>query len=188
MMMTSLSALLVPILVASVLVFIASSLVHMVLPWHKSDYPKMSNEDQVMDALRPLAIPPGDYIVPRPSDMKDMKSPEFLAKFARGPVFMMTVMPGGTMNMGPQLIRWFCFCVVVSIFSGFVAGSALVPGVSGSAAFHFSALTAFASYSLAYWPMSIWYHRAWSITVKQTIDGLIYACLTGAAFMWFWPK
>ena len=60
--MTELSALWLPVLLSSVIVFVASSVIHMALPWHKSDYPKVPNEDKVMDALRPLAIPPGDYI------------------------------------------------------------------------------------------------------------------------------
>ena len=76
--MTALSALWLPILLSAVVVFVASSVIHMGSPWHKSDYPKMPNEDQVMDALRPLAIPPGDYMVPRVQRPRaEMKSPEF---------------------------------------------------------------------------------------------------------------
>ena len=67
----------------------------MASPWHKTDYPKLANEEQVMDALRPLAIAPGDYFMPRPSSMADMKSAEFKAKTARGPRVLMTVMPRG---------------------------------------------------------------------------------------------
>ena len=65
--MTGLSALWLPILLSAAIVFVVSSVIHMVLPWHKSDYPRMANEDKVMDALRPPIIPPGDYMVPRPS-------------------------------------------------------------------------------------------------------------------------
>jgi len=117
-----------------------------------------------------------------------MKSPEFKAKFERGPVFMMTMMPGGTMNMGPQLFQWFIYSIVVSIFAGYIAGHALAPGASYLQVFRFAGATAFCSYTLAYWPMSIWYRRALSITVKSTIDGLLYACLTAGAFGWLWPK
>jgi hypothetical protein len=62
--MTGLHALWLPILLSAVIVFVASSLIHMVLPWHKNDYPRMQNEDKVMDALRPLALAPGDKIGP----------------------------------------------------------------------------------------------------------------------------
>jgi hypothetical protein len=63
--MTELSALWLPILLSAVIVFVVSSIIHMATPWHKSDFPKLPNEDQVRDALRPLAIPPGEYMIPR---------------------------------------------------------------------------------------------------------------------------
>ena len=44
--MTALSSLWLPILVSAVLVFIASTVIHMVLSfWHRGDYLKMPNED-----------------------------------------------------------------------------------------------------------------------------------------------
>ncbi|HYM35348.1 MAG TPA: hypothetical protein VET48_08135, partial [Steroidobacteraceae bacterium] len=73
--MTSLFALWLPILLSAVIVFVVSSIIHMVLPWHKSDYPKLSNEDKVLDALRPLSVPPGDYMMPRPATRQEMSSP-----------------------------------------------------------------------------------------------------------------
>jgi hypothetical protein len=56
--MTPLSALWLPILQSAVAVFVASSVIHMVSPWHRSDYPRLPVERQVLDALRPLAVPP----------------------------------------------------------------------------------------------------------------------------------
>jgi hypothetical protein len=50
-----------------------------------------------------------------------------------------------------------------------------------------TATVAFAGYALALWQYSIWYGRAWSVTIRSTIDGLIYGLLTGAAFGWLWP-
>jgi len=52
--MTSLYTLWLPILLSSVFVFVASSVIHMLLPWHKGDYSSVPNEERVMDALRPL--------------------------------------------------------------------------------------------------------------------------------------
>src|SRR5258707_8507046 len=63
--MTSIVALWLPILLAAVMVFLVSSVIHMASPWHKADYPRIPSEERVMDLLRPLAIPPGDYMVPR---------------------------------------------------------------------------------------------------------------------------
>src|SRR5437867_11651621 len=105
--MTGLAALWLPILLSAVIVFVVSSGIHMMSPWHKSDYPKLPNEDRVMDALRPLAIPPGDYMMPRPSSRQEMRSPQYAEKFKKGPVMMFTVWPGGSMAMGKQLVQWF---------------------------------------------------------------------------------
>jgi hypothetical protein len=78
--MVSPIALWLPILLSAVVVFVVSSIIHMALPWHKNDYPKIPNEDAVRAALRPLNIPPGSYMVRRPSSQKEMGSPEFLEK------------------------------------------------------------------------------------------------------------
>src|SRR6185436_11035572 len=100
MIMTALTALWLPILLSSVFVFIASSIIHMMPLWHRTDYPQLANQDQVMDALRPLAIPQGEYMIPRPSNMKEMKTPEFAEKMKRGPVVMMTVLKPAPPSMG----------------------------------------------------------------------------------------
>src|SRR5256886_15614010 len=126
--MTGLLALWLPIVGSAVLVFVVSSVIHMMSPWHKSDYPKLANEDRVMDALRPLAIPPGDYMMPRPSSREEMRTPQFAEKFKRGPVLMLTVWSGGSMGMGKQLGQWFVYALVVGCFAAYVAGRALPPG------------------------------------------------------------
>ena len=186
--MTGLLTLWLPILLSAVLVFVVSSLIHMLTPWHQSDYPKLPNEAQVMDALRPLAIPPGDYFVPRPSSREDMRSPAFAEKVKQGPVVVFTVMPGDTMSMGRNLVLWFLYCIVVSTFAAYIAGRALPPPTPYLHVFRFAGATAFIGYSAALWQMSIWYRRAWTTTIKATVDGLIYAGLTAGAFGWLWPR
>src|SRR5262249_46699985 len=98
--MTMLSALWLPIVLSAVIVFVVSSIIHMATPWHKGDYLKAPDEDKVMDALRSFNIPPGDYMMPRPSSVQDMKSPEFMERRSRGPVMVFTVMPGRPVSMG----------------------------------------------------------------------------------------
>jgi hypothetical protein len=186
--MTPLSLLWLPILVSAVLVFVASSVIHMASPWHKSDFPRLANEDQLMDALRPLAIPPGDYFVPRPASREDMRSPSFVEKVRRGPVAVMTVMPSGEMTMGRNLALWFAYCVVVNLFSAYITSRALAPGSDYLSVFRFGGATAFMGYSLALWQLSIWYRRSWLTTVKATVDGLIYALLAAGTFGWLWPR
>jgi hypothetical protein len=185
---TELSALWIPILLSAVIVFVVSSVIHMASPWHKSDYPRMPNEDKAMDALRPLAIPPGDYLVPRPSSTQEMRSPEFIEKLKKGPVLVVTVMPNGGTPMARNLICWFAYILVVGIFAAYITGRALPTGAPYPQVFRFAGTTAFMGYSLALWQMSIWYRRAWSTTIKATVDGLIYALLTAGTFGWLWPR
>jgi hypothetical protein len=186
--MTALRLLWMPLLLSAVIVFVASSLIHMFSPWHKSDYPYFAREDAVLDALRPLDLPAGDYMMPRPRSMEEMRSPEFKAKHARGPVLLMTVMPRGELGMGRQLAQWFLYLLLVGLFSAYVAGRALAPGAAYLQAFRFVGTTAFMGFSLALLQMSIWYRRAWRITVKSVIDGLIYALLMAGTFGWLWPR
>ncbi|HYS51208.1 MAG TPA: hypothetical protein VEM33_04975 [Burkholderiales bacterium] len=116
--MTGLSALWLPILLSSVIVFVASTVIHMALPWwHKSDFTKVPNEDRLRDALRPLAVAPGDYMVPRPSNMQEMRSPEFSEKMKKGPVMIFTMIPNGPPSMGKPLVLWFLYCAVVGLFA-----------------------------------------------------------------------
>jgi hypothetical protein len=177
-----------PILLSAVLVFVASSIIHMATPWHKGDYAKAPNEEKVMELLRPFALPPGDYMMPRPTDMSDMKSPAFMEKMNRGPVMMFTVMPNGPFAMGQNLVLWFLYTVVVGVFAAYVVAHALPVGAAYLEVFRLAGVVAFVGYALALWQMSIWYRRSWGTTIKSTIDGLIYGLLTAGAFGWLWPR
>jgi hypothetical protein len=185
--MVPIMALWLPVLLSAVVVFIASSIIHMVLGYHAGDFAKVPNEDATMDALRALNIPPGDYVVPCAGSPSAMKDPAFIEKMNRGPVAMMTVRPGG-MAMGSSLLQWFLFCVLVSITAAYIAGRALPPGAHYLSAFRFAGATAFFGYSLGAWPASIWYKKKWSTTLKTTFDGLVYGLLTGGVFGWLWPR
>jgi hypothetical protein len=186
--MTELTMLWLPILLSSIFVFVVSSLIHMASPWHKNDFPRLEKEDELRTALRPLAIPPGDYMIPRPATRQDMRTPEFAEKMKNGPIIVMTVLPNGPMSMGKSLAGWFVYLIVVGLFSGYITGRALPPGADYLQVFRFVGATAFIGYALALWQMSIWYGRAWTTTIKNSIDGLIYALLTAGTFGWLWPQ
>ncbi len=185
--MVPIMSLWIPILLAAVLVFVASSIIHMLLPYHRTDFGKVPAEDEVMAALREFSIPPGDYVIPCAGSAKEMKTPEFIEKATKGPVAFVTVMPSGMPKMGASLALWFVYSVVVGIFAAYIAGRALGPGAEYLSVFRFAGCTAFVGYALALWQNSIWYKRAWGSTLKSTFDSLIYALLTAGAFGWLWP-
>jgi hypothetical protein len=185
--MTSLASLWLPILLSAVVVFIASSIIHMGPLWHRTDYPRMPDEDRVRAALGPLAIPPGDYMVPRPANAAELQSPGYLEKLRQGPVMVVTVLPNEPASMARSLSLWFVYLLLVSWLAAYVTGRALPPGAAYLRVFQIAATTAFIGYAAALWQMSIWYRRAWSTTLKATVDGLIYALLAAGVFGWLWP-
>jgi len=186
--MVPISALWLPILLSAVIVFVASSILHMVLPFHKSDYRKLPEEDKVVDALRAAGVTPGPaYHFPHTTH-KEMKSPEVVEKFKRGPIGLLTVIPNGAPALGKYLAQWFVYCVVVGIFVACLAGSTHPAGTPYPEIFRVAGITAFLGYALAQLQDSIWKGQAWIVTAKHMFDGLIYALLTAGTFGWLWPR
>lgn len=185
--MVPLLSLWLPILLAAVLVFIVSSIIHMALGYHKNDFAAVPSEDQVAAALRQYSIPPGDYMLPKAKNTQELKSPEFQEKLSRGPVAVMTVFPSGPFRMGKQLGLWFVYCVVIGIFAAYVASRTLPPGAEYLAVFRVTGTVAFAGYGLALLQGSIWMGRQWSTTLKSVFDALVYGLVTAGTFGWLWP-
>jgi hypothetical protein len=187
--MVPLMSLWMPILLSAVAVFIASSIIHMVLGYHKSDFSRMPNEAAATDALRALNLAPGDYMLPLPSSAAAMKDPAFIERITKGPNLFLTVFPptNGPPNMNKQLGQWFVYCAVVALFSAYVAGRTLAPGAEYLAVFRVAGTVAFTSFALAQWQHVVWYHRSVRTTLTATFDSLIYALLTGGVFGWLWP-
>jgi hypothetical protein len=177
-----------PILVSAVFVFIVSALVHMVLKYHAGDFKGLPGEGQIMDTIGKANVPAGDYMFPHCDSMAAMKDPAFVEKYKKGPVGVVTIFPQGPPGMGKELVMWFLYCVVVSLFSAYVAGRALPCGAPYLAVHRFAGVTAFAAYGLGQIQDSIWYKRSWSTTLKSIFDALIYASVTGGTFGWLWPS
>lgn len=186
--MTCILSLWLPILLSAVLVFVASSIIHMLLSYHVGDAGPVPDQDKVMDALRPFGIPPGDYAVPRAASMKEMNTPEFAKQLKRGPVAFLTVLPNGPMAIGRSLGQWFVYCVVVGAVAGYTAGLTIPPDADYGLVFRVVGLVAFASYALAIPQSSIWWYRGWRFTLLTMFDGVIYALLTAGTFGWLWPS
>jgi len=185
--MTAIAALWLPILLSAVAVFIASAIIHMAPLWHRNECPAVPDQDRLMDALRPFGLKPGEYMVPRAANMKDCKTPAFTEKLKRGPVLFMTVMRNEPMSMSRPLIQWFVYTLIVGVFAAYVASRTLAVDAAYLEVFRIAGATAFIAYSVGLWQQSIWYNRPWSTTALHTLDGVIYALLTGGVFGWLWP-
>ena len=186
--MVSLTALWLPILLSTVAVFIASSIIHMVLPHHRTDYKKLPDEEKTLAALREVRLAPGNYFFPMSDDPKDMRSPELLEKYNQGPVGLMAIWPSGPPAMGKLLGQWSIFCLVMSFFVAYLASRTLLAGTDYLSVFRVVGTVAFLGYAGCESTDSIWRGQAWSTTVKNVIDGLVYALVTAGIFGWLWPS
>ncbi len=185
--MVSLSALWLPIVLSAVIVFIASSIMHMVLPYHRSDYLKLPDEEKVLPALRAAGLKRGLYIFPHTTH-EEMKSPAMIDKYNQGPVGMMTIFPSGPPVLPKFLGLWFGYCLLISFFVAYLTGHTVAPGTYYLAVFRVVGTAAFLAYGLGTMSNGIWRGQPWSFVLKEVIDGLVYALLTAGTFGWLWPK
>jgi hypothetical protein len=185
--MVPLTALWLPILLSAVIVFVASSIMHMLLPYHRGDYQKLPDEDKLLTALRAAGLKRGLYVFPF-CTQKEMKTPAMIEKYKQGPVGMMTVFPSGPPAMPKLLGMWFAFCLVIGFFVAYLTGHTVSAGAPYPAVFRVAGTAAFLSYGLGNLTNSIWKRQMWSVTIKEVIDGLVYGLLTAGTFGWLWPR
>jgi hypothetical protein len=185
--MVPLVALWLPILLSAVIAFIASSIMHTVLPYHRSDYRQLPDEDKLLSVLRGAGMTRGLYIFPF-STHKNMKTPAMQEKYKQGPVGMMTVFPSGPVAMPKFLGQWFGYCLIVAFFVAYLTGHTVAPGTPYLAVFRVSGTAAFMAYGLGQVSNAIWKGQTWSMTIKEVMDGLVYGLLTAGMFGWLWPR
>jgi hypothetical protein len=184
--MVPLTALWLPILLSAVIVFFASSIIHMMLPYHHSDYRKLPDEDKLLAALRAANLTRGIYNFPFCTH-KELNTPAMQEKFKQGPVGHMSIFPSGPVNMGKFMGMWFVYCLIVSFFTAYLTGRTVVPATDYLGVFRVAGTAAFMAYGVGFLSNSIWKGQPLGMTLKEVFDGLIYACLTAGTFGWRWP-
>ena len=184
--MVALGTLWLPIVVSAVIVFVASALVWMVLPHHKSDWAQLPGEAAILDAMRRGGLTRGQYRFPY-CDPRD-KSPETKKKMEDGPVGTVIVRPAGPIGMGKELGLWFLYLLLVSACVAYLSGHVLPAGASYRTVFRIAGGIAMLAYASAIVPSAIWWGRKWSTTIKDVVDGAVYGLLTAGVFGWLWPR
>ncbi len=185
--MVSLTALWIPIVLSAVIVFVTSSIMHMLLPYHRSDYQKLPDEDKLLAALHGAGLKRGLYVFPFGTH-KEMKSPAMMEKYKQGPVGMMTVLPSGPPVMPKFLGMWFVYCLIIGFFVAYLTGHTVASGAQYLVVFRVAGTAAFLAYGLGHISNGIWKGQTWSATTKEVIDGLVYGLLTAGTFGWLWPR
>lgn len=176
-----------PVVVSAVAVWLASSILHMALKYHRADYKQLSDEGSVAEALRKAGPAPGIYPIPYCLDASQMKDPAIRKRYEDGPVALISVMPSGVPTMPKYLGLWLLFCFLVSFVTAYVARHTLPATAGGLEVLRITGTIAFLGYGFGYFQNSIWKGEPWSNTARGLIDAAIYALVTGFVFRLLWP-
>lgn len=176
-----------PILVSSVVVFIASSVAWTISPHHKKDIQQLPDEKSFMDDLSRRRIPPGTYMWPNATSAEVMKSDEFQARYQAGPWGTLNVLPARP-NMARNLTLVFLFYVVVGVFVAYITGHARQPGTGFLPVFQVAGATAVLAYCAGPIPNAIFFGKPARFVLTDFLDGIVYGLLTGVVFAVLWPS
>lgn len=177
-----------PILVAGLLCWIASALIHMLIKYHNADYKLLPNEEAVSSALAEKSPQPALYTLPHCIDMKAMGEESMQKKFNDGPVAMITIMPNGMPPMGKLLSQQILFFILGSFLIGYLATLSIAANTDFMMVFKQVFVASFLTYGWAQIPYSIWMGQPWSNCVRYLVDALIYATVTAGTFSLLWPN
>ena len=177
-----------PIVLATVLCFVAGALLHMLVPLHKGDWRGLPDEDGVLAAMRKAGLTPGNYMFPHPPSMQAMNEPGFVAKLEQGPVGIMTLRRPGKIAMGPYLMKQLLFHLVVSVVVAYLAGQTLPGDVTYVRVWQVVGTAGLLAYTAALFPEVIWYGHPRHYVAAKVVDGVVWTMLTAGAFAGFWPR
>jgi hypothetical protein len=181
--MIPLTSLWLPILVSSVIVWLAAAIAWMVLPHHRSDVRPLKSQNDLIALLQRDSLTPGQYYFP---EMVRGATAEEMAARAKLPSGFLTVR-GEDRGMSGTLVKYFLWLVAANILIAYVAAVALKPDTHYLTVFRVVGTTAILAYTAAQIPNSIWWGRPWSATIKDLIDGAVFGLLTAGTFGWLWP-
>lgn len=185
--MDAIAQLWIPVLATAVLVFVASSLIHMVFKWHSSDYRQLANEDEVRAAVRAASPTPGQYVIPYCADMKEMGNEAMLKKFTEGPIAIVTVRKNGMPSMGTPLLLWFLLNLVLAAIAAVLAMQAYPGKANAHAAGCLAGVVTFLAYGGGSVQLAIWMGKRWGSVAKDMVDCAVFAVITALVFTWLWP-
>lgn len=182
--MSFLAQLWLPILVSAVLVFALSSASHMVLPWRKGEWGRISQAEGLQAALRGLE--PGQYAFPASPDPKQQMAKEWMERWAKGPSGWLTLAPPGPIDMRRNMALSLLAFAGVAFLAAYLSWHALGPAPRPLAVFRIVGTVGFMSFCVGSIFDSIWYHRPWRAYLSDVIDALLFGLAMAGVFAWLW--
>ncbi len=175
-----------PVVVSAVVVFVLSAASHMVLPWRRNEWGRITEFGPVQAALRGLA--PGLYAFPAAADPKEQMSKEWMDRWAEGPSGWLTLAPPRRISMGRNMALSFLVFLAVALLCAYMAWHALGPAAHARAVFRLVGTIGFMSFGVGSAFNSIWYHRPWRAYASDVVDALLFGLAMAAAFAVLWPR
>lgn len=183
--MIAITSLWLPIVLAAVLVWIASALVWTIMPHRRHEFAGLPDEEAARRALRAA---PGEYVIPYARDAGVMKDPGYLRKMEEGPVAFVRVLPPGRPDMVKPMALSLLYYLIVGVVVAYLSSRTLEPGAHYLSVFRVTGAVAWTAYFFGAVPDSIWFGKPWTSTAKLFVESLAYACLTAGAFGSLWPE
>ena len=83
--------------------------------------------------------------------------------------------------------QWFAYSLFIAVLAAYITGRTRGVGAPYLEVFRVSSAVTFCCYVVALWHNWIWWGQGTRFTVTNSLDGIIYALITGATFSWLWP-
>jgi hypothetical protein len=184
--MSFLAQLWLPILLSAMAVFILSAASHMVLPWRKGEWRRITDFETLQAALRGLA--PGSYSFPAAPEPREQMKPEWQERWARGPSGWITISPHRPIAMGKNMGLSFLVFVAVGVVAAYVSWHAVGRSAHYRAVFRIVGTVATMSLGLGSIFQSIWYDRPWRAYLSDVLDAVLFGLVMAGLFGWLWPR
>lgn len=179
--------LLLPIVIATVCVFFTSSIIWMILPYHKKDIQFLPNEEELTSKVTEMNIKPGLYMFPNCQEAKDMKSEEFKAKWKQGPWGTITVQ-GQQPNFPMNLLKTFLSYLVITIFVAYITAASTTQGADYLAVFQVAGAAGMLGHCMGGLANDFFLGKPTRFIFTSFIDGLIFALITAGVIASMWPS
>jgi len=176
----------IPILVSAVLVFALSAASHMLLPWRRNEWGRITDFAELQAAVRGLK--PGLYAFPAAASPKEQMSKEWMERWAKGPSGWLTLAPPGPIRMGRNMALSLLVFVVVAFFDAYLSSHALGHAPRFRAVFRIVGTVGFMSFGVGSVFNSIWYNRPWRAYVADLIDAILFGLVMAIVFGLLWPR
>jgi hypothetical protein len=184
--MTFVAHLWLPILLSAILVFVLSAASHMLLPWRRREWGRITDFVALQGALQ--ALPPGLYAFPAAADPREQMKPEWLERWAKGPSGWLTIAPRRPIRMGRNMALSFLVFLGVAFMAAYTAAHAVGPEAHYLAVFRIVGTVATMSYGVGSIFGSIWYDRPWRAYLADALDAVLFGLVMAGVFGWLWPR